>query len=158
MMNNQSEYIENSNGTYVGGSEIEAWDICPWLEDYRSNHSSLIERWKLGGFFQDQDLIDINCHWLQFDPPPLLNHIVLIVLLSTILLTGCVANGITVYILARYYRLLYQDLHNRCHSMKLFIVQEESVDCDVIHYSFTIQRLNHMHIVDNKKINHIYPY
>lgn len=99
MMNNQtSELIITANNS----SELEQIDDCPWLEDYRSRYSPLIERWKVCGFFRDRDLEDINCYWLQFEPAPMLNHAVLAVLYSLMLLTGCLANAITVYILARY--------------------------------------------------------
>lgn len=76
--------------------------ICPWLEEYRWRHSAIIERWKLCGFFEDEDFLDINCHWLQFEPVPLINHLLLICLFIFILLAGCLCNFIVIYILARY--------------------------------------------------------
>ncbi|XP_032796187.2 opsin-2 [Daphnia magna] len=74
--------------------------ICPWLEEYRWRHSAIIERWKLCGFFEDEDFLDINCHWLQFEPVPLINHLLLICLFIFILLAGCLCNFIVIYILA----------------------------------------------------------
>lgn len=72
------------------------------IAEYRSRHSALVERWKLCGFFQDDDFLDINCHWLQFEPAPLVNHLVLFCIFVVILLVGCLCNAVAAYVLARY--------------------------------------------------------
>ncbi|EFX70796.1 hypothetical protein DAPPUDRAFT_346935 [Daphnia pulex] len=73
---------------------------CPWLAEYQLRHSAIIERWKLCGFFEDDDFLDINCHWLQFEPAPLVNHLLLVCIFVFILLTGCLCNIIVIYIFA----------------------------------------------------------
>jgi hypothetical protein len=75
---------------------------CPWLAEYQLRHSAIIERWKLCGFFEDDDFLDINCHWLQFEPAPLVNHLLLVCIFVFMLLTGCLSNIIVIYIFARY--------------------------------------------------------
>jgi len=27
-----------------------------------------VEEWKMKGFFDDSDLLNINCHWMEFEP------------------------------------------------------------------------------------------
>lgn len=75
--------------------------ICPWLVGFQFQYSSLIERWKLNGFFQEEDFLDINCHWLQFEPAPLVKHLILVCIFFLILVIGCFCNAVVVYILAR---------------------------------------------------------
>lgn len=94
----------NLSSMFIEQSEINKsleLSSCPWLANYRFQQSALIERWKLCGFFQDQDFLDINCHWLQFEPAPLVNHLILVCIFILILLIGCLCNVIAVYILAR---------------------------------------------------------
>lgn len=72
---------------------------CPWRETFRERQAYLIDRWKTGGLFIDQDLDDINCHWLQFEPVPLVNHLLLAFVFFVVFLVGCFSNALVVYIL-----------------------------------------------------------
>ncbi len=71
---------------------------CPWLQDYISREANLISRWKEAGLFVEADLDDINCYWLQFEPAPVIYHMVLAVLFLVIFFVGSVSNGIVIFI------------------------------------------------------------
>jgi hypothetical protein len=101
-MNADVEVDYFCNRTSCATEKVVTDDIaCPWLGEYRLRHSAIIERWKLCGFFEDDDLLDINCHWLQFEPVPLVYHLLLVCIFIFILLTGCLSNIIVIYILGR---------------------------------------------------------
>ena len=75
---------------------------CDWL---RQKFVSLypINVWKSDGFFDDADLMDINCHWLQFEPTRPATHLFLAAIYVVVFAVGCVSNVIVIYILLRYY-------------------------------------------------------
>lgn len=91
---NQSE---NSNGETILREKTD----CDWL---RERFVSLypISVWKSDGFFDDADLMDINCHWLQFEPTRPSAHFLLAIVYVVVFAIGCVSNMVVVYILLRY--------------------------------------------------------
>jgi hypothetical protein len=60
-----------------------------------------VEVWKANGFFGDIDLMDINCHWLQFKPPSPSAHFMLAVIYAIVFVIGFVSNIGIVFILLR---------------------------------------------------------
>lgn len=60
-----------------------------------------VEIWKSNGFFQDADLMAINCHWLQFEPTKPLAHFVLAAIYVVVFAIGSVSNVVVIYILLR---------------------------------------------------------
>ena len=73
---------------------------CDWLrEKFQRLHP--ISTWKEEGFFEDVDLMDISCHWLQFDPIRKSYHLFFSALLSILFAVGCVSNATVFYIIAR---------------------------------------------------------
>jgi len=73
---------------------------CPWREEFRKKEAALIERWKAGGVFNDSYLEEINCYWFQFDPAPIISHLLLGLLLFLVFAIGTVSNALVVYIMS----------------------------------------------------------
>ncbi len=88
------------NGDNVTGGTIDPDYGCPWRKVFHERESALIERWKEGGLFVDEDLKEINCHWLQFESAPLAHHLILALIFFIISGIGCTCNAIVVYLLA----------------------------------------------------------
>ncbi|KAI9549944.1 hypothetical protein GHT06_005214 [Daphnia sinensis] len=65
-----------------------------------------VEAWKSNGFFDDTDLMDINCHWLQFKPARPAAHFMLAVIYTVVFVIGLVSNIVIVYILLSSRKLL----------------------------------------------------
>lgn len=61
-----------------------------------------VDAWKSNGFFDDADLMDINCHWLQFKPARPAAHFMLAIIYAVVFVIGLVSNIAIVYILLRY--------------------------------------------------------
>lgn len=60
-----------------------------------------IEQWKMEGFFKDEDLLDIACHLLGFDPPRRLDHLFIFYSPSFMLLfflVGLLSNSLIIYV------------------------------------------------------------
>lgn len=68
-----------------------------------------ISVWKTNGFFQDVDLLEINCHWLQFEPTKPSSHFLLAIVYVAVFVVGCVSNTLVVYILLRYCQHVWFD-------------------------------------------------
>lgn len=58
-----------------------------------------VSMWKSNGFFEEKDLLDINCHWLQFEPIKPSSHFMLAIIYVIVFVIGSVSNTIVVYIL-----------------------------------------------------------
>ena len=56
-----------------------------------------VEQWKMEGFFEDGDLLDIACHWLGFDPPRSNLHFLLAIIYVIIFLIGLLSNSLVIY-------------------------------------------------------------
>ena len=44
---------------------------------------------------------DINCYWLQFDLPPMANHLLLALVFFILFVGGASSNSLVIYILAK---------------------------------------------------------
>ena len=86
--------ITNDSNEMIANSSSR----CPWLQDYLTREANLISRWKEAGLFVEADLDDINCYWLQFEPAPVIYHMVLAVLFLVIFFVGSVSNALVIYI------------------------------------------------------------
>ena len=73
-------------------------DNCSWRKEYLLREANLISHWKQAGFFVEADLNDINCYWLQFEPPPVILHMALAVLFIVVFFIGSVSNGLVIYV------------------------------------------------------------
>ena len=60
-----------------------------------------IEQWKAEGFFQDEDVLDIACHWMAFEPPRSSDHFLLTVIYIIVFLVGFLSNTIVIFIIGR---------------------------------------------------------
>lgn len=93
--------MNQTAGRLIDNTSWIQLDHCSWLAGYQLRHSNLIKQWKESGFFQDDDILDINCFWLQFEPMSLINHFIVVCIFVVIMLMGTLANFISIYILAR---------------------------------------------------------
>nr|BAQ54939.1 opsin, rhodopsin-7 like [Indolestes peregrinus] len=57
--------------------------------------------WKNHGIFTDEDLLQINPHWLQFPPPHPVSHYVLGVLYTILMTVGVTGNCLVIYMFCR---------------------------------------------------------
>lgn len=82
-------------------------DWCPLVGEpisslllrFQANYP--IEEWKTEGLFKEDDLFEINCYWLQFNPMPVTNHFLLGVIFIIIFVVGSASNSTVIYILSR---------------------------------------------------------
>ncbi len=74
-------------------------DFYTLREKFVSLHP--VDVWKSDGFFDDADLMEINCHWLQFKPIRRSIHFSLAVLLAVLFSIGFFSNVGAIYILLR---------------------------------------------------------
>ena len=61
-----------------------------------------VEQWKTEGFFEDEDLLDIPCHWLGFEPARPSLHFLLSIVYTFVFLVGFFSNVFSIYIIVRY--------------------------------------------------------
>jgi len=61
-----------------------------------------VEQWKNEGFFVDSDLLDIDCHWMAFEPARPSTHFILTIAYVVVFLLGFCSNTFSIYIIARY--------------------------------------------------------
>lgn len=59
-----------------------------------------VDVWMSEGFFTEQDLLDIDCYWLQFEPVKPTAHFSLVVLYVIIFTIGFFSNMLVIYILS----------------------------------------------------------
>lgn len=60
-----------------------------------------VDLWKSEGFFNDADLLDINCHWLQFEPIKPMTHLTMAIVYIGLFIVGAASNALVIYILIR---------------------------------------------------------
>lgn len=63
-----------------------------------------VDQWKTEGFFTQDDLLDIDCHWMAFEPVRPAVHFSLAVLYLVFFLVGSFSNALVIYIISRYSR------------------------------------------------------
>lgn len=60
-----------------------------------------VEHWKVEGFFEDDDLLSVSCHWLGFNPPRPSLHFLLAVIYILVFLIGLLSNSLVLYVIGR---------------------------------------------------------
>lgn len=60
-----------------------------------------VEQWKAVGFFQDADLLDIDCHWMAFEPLKPSAHYTLTIIGVLFFLLGFFSNALVICTIAR---------------------------------------------------------
>ncbi len=60
-----------------------------------------VEQWKAVGFFQDADLLNIDCHWMTFEPLEPSVHYSLAIIGFLIFLVGFFSNTLVIYTIVR---------------------------------------------------------
>jgi len=60
-----------------------------------------VEQWKKEGFFEDDHLLDIDCHWMEFEPTRSSVHFLLAVIYVIVFLIGSLSNTLAIYIIVR---------------------------------------------------------
>ena len=73
---------------------------CDFLRQRFKSHYP-VDLWKSEGFYDDADLLDINCHWLQFDPVKPTAHFTLAFIYIGLFIVGAVSNALVIYTLVR---------------------------------------------------------
>ena len=61
-----------------------------------------VDEWKMKGFFDDSDLLDINCHWMEFEPFEPYAYFTLAITYIIVLLIGFFSNAFVIYIIVWY--------------------------------------------------------
>ena len=74
--------------------------ISSLLVRFRANYP--IDEWKTEGFFKEDDLLEINCFWYQFNPIPITHHLLLGIIFILLFLVGSLSNATVIYILSRW--------------------------------------------------------
>lgn len=124
--NSAKDILYNASNNVIS-TEMRKYDNFSTVTDVYSNNSLLVENGILkesflgikGGeaswcsypqavpsawtsFFKDQELVClVNPHWLQFDPPSHLSHLVLASVYVIIMVVGLAGNGLVVYLFIR---------------------------------------------------------
>ena len=92
--------ISNSISATSGDKGSE--NNCPQEAIQHFKEVYQVEQWKTGGFFDEQDLLDIPCHWLEFEPARPSVHSLLSIVYSFVFLVGFLSNISSIYIVVRY--------------------------------------------------------
>lgn len=66
-----------------------------------------IDKWKSDGYFTEDDILDIDCYWMQFEPIKPTAHFILAILYVIIFIVGCTSNAIVIYILVRLFAFFF---------------------------------------------------
>lgn len=85
---------------WMGGDEPLASN-CRVLRE-RFTHIYPVDSWKAEGFFTDEDLLDIGCHWLKYEPVRQSIHFSLAIAYAVLFIIGFTSNLLVVYIILRY--------------------------------------------------------
>lgn len=98
--NNSLIFIDVDETTTTTTIQVQASKCQLLRETFVSVYP--VSVWKSEGFFDDADLLEINCHWLQFEPTKPSAHFLLAIIYVAVFVVGCVSNTLVVYILLRY--------------------------------------------------------
>ena len=60
-----------------------------------------VEQWKAVGFFQDSDVLDIDCHWMTFEPLESSAYFTLTIICVILFFTGFFSNALVICTLFR---------------------------------------------------------
>jgi len=74
---------------------------CPELL-LRFKRAYPVNQWKMEGFFEDQHLLDIDCHWMTFEPTRSSVHFLLTIIYVIVFLIGFFSNSLVIYIVSRF--------------------------------------------------------
>lgn len=74
--------------------------LCPELVQ-RFKDVYPLKQWAAEGFFEENDLLDVDCHWLKFDPPRPSVNFFLAIIYVIIFVVGFVSNSFTIYVIGR---------------------------------------------------------
>ncbi len=85
----------------LGSFSFDDTTSCPDLTVQYFKKVYPVEQWKKQGFFEEQDLLDIPCHWMEFKPPRPPVHFLLAVIYLMVFLVGFFSNSLVIYILSR---------------------------------------------------------
>ena len=79
-------------------------DDAPYCHQLLQNFTEIypVEKWKIQGFFSDSDLLNINCHWMEFEPFEPFVHFTLAIIFNIVLLAGFISNAFVIYIIVWY--------------------------------------------------------
>ncbi len=70
-----------------------------------------VEQWKRRGLFEDQNLLDIPCYWMGFEPTSPSVHYLLAFIYVIVFLVGFFSNSLVIYIMSRLFQfnIIYLD-------------------------------------------------
>ncbi len=101
--------LENKLTNLTDFITFELDNLCqPIVNDYcyhlRQNFNQIypVKEWKEEGYFEDEDLMDIHCHWLQFEPVRPFVHFSLAILYVIFFIVGFLSNALVIFIILRY--------------------------------------------------------
>lgn len=96
MIKNNNESLLPEPGSFINVDV--ASHFCPQL---LLNFTEMypVEKWKTKGFFDGSALLDINCHWMTFEPLAPSVHLALVVIYTIVLLAVFLSNVLVIYII-----------------------------------------------------------
>lgn len=96
--------ISTVTSTSIMNESLESPNVdgnCPkLLQHFKLTYP--VNQWKTEGFFDDQHLLDINCHWMTFEPTRSFVHFLSIIIYVIVFLIGFLSNSFTIYIVTRF--------------------------------------------------------
>lgn len=60
-----------------------------------------VDQWRKEGFFEDDHLLDIECHWMEFKPTRPIVHFLLAMIYAIVFFIGSLSNTLAIYIIIR---------------------------------------------------------
>lgn len=86
--------------TGSSGPDFDADGHCPQLLLHFKKVYP-VEQWKAVGFFQDEDLLDIDCHWMTFEPLEPSAYYTLAIIGVLVFFVGFFSNALVVFTICR---------------------------------------------------------
>ncbi|KAJ9583110.1 hypothetical protein L9F63_022553, partial [Diploptera punctata] len=94
-----SEVQQTSTLDYGWNFTLENFTLSDMIENFKRMYP--VALWESEGLFTEQFLLSINPHWLQFSPPPTVNHYILAALYCVILVVGIIGNALVIFMFVR---------------------------------------------------------
>lgn len=95
--------LVNTISNSINASENEgSYNNCSQKVIQHFKEAYQVDQWKTEGFFKDEDLLDIPCHWLGFEPARPSLHFLLSIVYTFVFLVGFLSNISSIYIVVRY--------------------------------------------------------